>query len=54
MEQVMDEREPTCDICGKQWADRYDEPNDWNGETGSHLSCEALRYYPVPAEEEAE
>ncbi len=28
---------PTCDICRKQ--DDY-EGDDWNGETGNHISCE--------------
>lgn len=29
-----------CDLCGA--AERLDDlPADWNGETGSHLSCEA-------------
>lgn len=38
-------REPTCDICDEgqfHGADGYHEgPDDWNGETGNHLSCEA-------------
>lgn len=32
-----DEIVVTCDICGKpQWT----VGDDWNGETGNHLSCE--------------
>jgi hypothetical protein len=34
-----DEVVPTCDICGEQWEDGG-EGEDWNGETGNHLSCE--------------
>lgn len=30
---------PKCDICG----DTDPEGEDWNGETGSHLTCEQLR-----------
>lgn len=35
------EVEPRCDICGEP--EDHDVgmiPNDWNGETGNHLSCE--------------
>ena len=28
---------PTCDLCG---GPQYVEGDDWNGETGSHYSCE--------------
>lgn len=34
--------EPTCDICGKPENQEMDggAENDWNGDTGCHLSCE--------------
>jgi hypothetical protein len=32
-----DDVQPICDICDEpQWR----EGDDWNGETGNHLSCE--------------
>ena len=41
------EQQPTCDVCGRAQGNspnvlRDDQPGDWNGETGNHLSCEAL------------
>lgn len=30
---------PTCDICNEPWEDGG-EGEDWNGETGNHISCE--------------
>lgn len=32
--------EPTCDICDEPWATSYEDADDWNGETGCHLTCE--------------
>lgn len=33
---------PFCDICDEPMDDSPDgTPNDWNGETGNHLFCEA-------------
>lgn len=34
------EATPTCDLCGGEWEDGG-EGEDWNGETGNHVSCEA-------------
>ena len=35
-----DETVPTCDLCGEPWEDGG-EGEDWNGDTGNHVSCEA-------------
>ena len=34
-----DEPLPQCDICGEYWHDGW-EGEDWNGDTGNHVSCE--------------
>jgi hypothetical protein len=40
-----DEVQPRCDICrNPQWL----EGDDWNGDTGNHLSCEAAEPEPEP------
>jgi hypothetical protein len=41
-ENVMGDMEPTCDICGEPEDHEDGRENDWNGETGNHLSCEAV------------
>lgn len=38
-----DGEEPTCDICGQAMDDSpsgLTSGEDWNGETGNHISCE--------------
>jgi hypothetical protein len=40
-EALREEGWPFCDYCGDPMDDSMDgEENDWNGETGCHLSCE--------------
>lgn len=40
IEALREEGWPICDICDEPMSDTPGELNDWNGETGNHLSCE--------------
>lgn len=45
---LIAESAPTCDICDRAQGDSpnatpADQPSDWNGDTGNHLTCEAFR-----------
>lgn len=39
-EALREEGWPFCDYCDEPMSDGDGELNDWNGETGCHLSCE--------------
>lgn len=54
-----DDIEPTCDICGEPQDCGRDlcemHADDWNGDTGNHLSCEQREQresYPPMTKEE--
>lgn len=38
--QPLEQVTPTCDICGEEW-EQGGEGEDWNGDTGNHVSCES-------------
>lgn len=38
---------PTCDLCGRPDTWSLFDDADWNGETGSHLSCEQSKYEEI-------
>lgn len=45
---------PRCDICEQHPEDAPEPPDDWNGETGNHKSCERVhRAYIIANDPEA-
>jgi len=41
---MLDPEWPKCDICTEPMDDAMDgSENDWNGDTGNHLSCERFQ-----------
>ncbi len=48
--------EPHCDLCGRHMEAngpyRLYADNDWNGETGNHISCEENREWRIIHEPE--